>query len=79
MTVSAPCFRYRDLLPLGKDETPHRLLTSAEVGMEAVWRIEVEDLPVSIDVDDEGNDFFADVTTPLGTTIPTRAQVEAAR
>jgi fumarate hydratase class I len=43
-----------------------------ELGMEAVWRIEVEDFPAFIVVDDKGNDFFADVSTPLGTTIPVR-------
>ena len=53
------------------------VLEYEELGMEAVWRIEVEDFPAFIVVDDKGNDFFADVTTPLGTTIPTRAQVEA--
>jgi fumarate hydratase class I len=30
-----------------------------ELGMEAVWRIEVEDFPAFIIVDDKGNDFFA--------------------
>jgi fumarate hydratase class I len=30
----------------------------AELGMEAVWRIEVEDFPAFILVDDKGNDFF---------------------
>jgi fumarate hydratase class I len=35
-----------------------------ELGMEAVWRIEVRDFPAFIIVDDKGNDFFADVTTP---------------
>jgi fumarate hydratase class I len=35
-----------------------------ELGMEAVWRIEVKDFPAFIVVDDKGNDFFADVTTP---------------
>lgn len=29
-----------------------------ELGMEAVWRIEVEDFPAFILVDDKGNDFF---------------------
>ncbi len=43
-----------------------------ELGMEAVWRIEVEDFPAFIVVDDKGNDFFASVTTPLATTIPRR-------
>ncbi|MBF0310368.1 MAG: fumarate hydratase [Magnetococcales bacterium] len=31
----------------------------AELGMEAVYRIEVEDFPAFIVVDDKGNDFFA--------------------
>ena len=30
-----------------------------DLGMEAVWRIEVEDFPAFIIVDDKGNDFFA--------------------
>jgi fumarate hydratase class I len=32
-----------------------------ELGMEAVWRIEVEDFPAFIVVDDKGNDFFAGI------------------
>ena len=32
-----------------------------ELGMEAVWRIEVEDFPAFIIVDDKGNDFFQQV------------------
>lgn len=35
------------------------LLEYAELGMEAVWKIEVEDFPAFILVDDKGNDFFA--------------------
>ncbi|WP_221176266.1 fumarate hydratase [Nocardioides marmorisolisilvae] len=35
-----------------------------ELGMEAVWKIEVEDFPAFIVVDDKGNDFFTD---PAGT------------
>jgi fumarate hydratase class I len=31
----------------------------AELGMEAVWRIEVEDFPAFVVIDDKGNDFFA--------------------
>jgi fumarate hydratase, class I len=34
----------------------------AELGMEAVWKIEVEDFPAYILVDDKGNDFFAELT-----------------
>ena len=30
-----------------------------ELGMEAVWKIEVEDFPAFILVDDKGNDFFS--------------------
>ena len=32
-----------------------------ELGMEAIWRIEVEDFPAFILVDDKGNDFFKSV------------------
>lgn len=34
------------------------VLEYAELGMEAVWKIEVEDFPAFIIVDDKGNDFF---------------------
>ena len=34
------------------------LLEYPELGMEAVWRIEVEDFPAFIITDDKGNDFF---------------------
>ena len=33
-----------------------------ELGMEAIWRIEVEDFPAFIVIDDKGNDFFANLT-----------------
>ena len=37
-----------------------------ELGMEAVWKIEVRDFPAFIIVDDKGNDFFAEAAgTPL--------------
>ena len=40
-----------------------------ELGMEAVWKIEVEDFPAFVVVDDKGNDFFTDpsgaVAVPL--------------
>ncbi|MCA9504123.1 MAG: fumarate hydratase [Spirochaetaceae bacterium] len=32
-----------------------------ELGMEAIWRIEVEDFPAFIIVDDKGNDFFSNL------------------
>ena len=37
------------------------VLEYPELGMEAVWRIEVVDFPAFIVVDDKGNDFFADI------------------
>lgn len=44
-----------------------------ELGMEAVWRIEVEDFPAFIVVDDKGNDFFAETSKPMAMSIPKRA------
>jgi fumarate hydratase class I len=38
------------------------LLEYPELGMEAIWRIDVEDFPAFIVVDDKGNDFFADLS-----------------
>ena len=36
------------------------VLEYAELGMEAVWKIEVENFPAFVVVDDKGNDFFAE-------------------
>ena len=41
------------------------VLEYPELGMEAVWRIEVEDFPAFIVVDDKGNDFFREVSAPV--------------
>ena len=41
------------------------VLDYAELGMEAVWKIEVENFPAFIVVDDKGNDFFAETMRPL--------------
>jgi fumarate hydratase class I len=41
------------------------VLEYPELGMEAVWRIEVEDFPAFIVVDDKGNDFFAETSRPV--------------
>ncbi len=35
------------------------VLAFPELGMEAIWKIEVEDFPAFIITDDKGNDFFA--------------------
>ncbi|MHA6784158.1 fumarate hydratase [Pseudonocardia saturnea] len=40
------------------------VLEFAELGMEAVWKIEVEDFPAFVVVDDKGNDFFSEVSAP---------------
>jgi fumarate hydratase class I len=42
------------------------VLEYAELGMEAVWKIEVHDFPAFIVVDDKGNDFFAGIDKPSG-------------
>jgi len=41
------------------------VLDFEELGMEAVWKIDVVDFPAFIVVDDKGNDFFASTATPL--------------
>ena len=45
--------------------TKVEVLEYAELGMEAVWRIEVVDFPAFIVVDDKGNDFFSEVSKPV--------------
>ena len=45
------------------------VLDFPELGMEAVWRIEVENFPAFVVVDDKGNDFFAETLRPI-TRIP---------
>jgi fumarate hydratase class I len=47
---------------LGKDCIKKiEVLEFKELGMEAIWKIEVEDFPAFIIVDDKGNDFFKTV------------------
>jgi fumarate hydratase class I len=45
--------------------TKVEVLEYAELGMEAVWKIEVRDFPAFIVVDDKGNDFFDLVNKPM--------------
>jgi fumarate hydratase class I len=40
-----------------------------ELGMEAIWKIEVENFPAFILVDDKGNDFFKQLKPCEGCTI----------
>jgi fumarate hydratase class I len=49
------------------------VLEYPELGMEAVWKIEVEDFPAFIVVDDKGNDFFAETQKPIALTVRTRS------
>ncbi len=46
------------------------VLDFADLGMEAVWKIEVENFPAFIVVDDKGNDFFAETMKPVANRIP---------
>ena len=46
------------------------VLEYPELGMEAVWKIDVVDFPAFIVVDDKGNDFFAGISTPGGKKKP---------
>jgi fumarate hydratase class I len=41
--------------------TKVEVLEYPELGMEAVWKIEVKDFPAFIVVDDKGNDFFSEL------------------
>jgi fumarate hydratase class I len=51
---------------LAQDCIKHvEVIEYAELGMEAVWKIDVVDFPAFIVVDDKGNDFFAEVTKPV--------------
>ena len=58
---------------LAQDCIKHvEVLEYPELGMEAIWKIEVEDFPAFVVVDDKGNDFFAEVTKPVTMTITRR-------
>jgi fumarate hydratase, class I len=51
---------------LAQDCITHvEVLEYPELGMEAVWKIEVSEFPAFIIVDDKGNDFYAEATGPL--------------
>merc|ERR1719359_2072743 len=47
-----------------------QVLDMEELGMEAVWKIEVEDFPAFIIIDDKGNDFFQEFKVEDGTIPP---------
>ena len=45
--------------------TKVEVLDYPELGMEAIWKIEVQNFPAFIVVDDKGNDFFAETSKPI--------------
>lgn len=49
------------------------VLDFPELGMEAVWKIEVKNFPAFIVIDDKGNDFYADTLRPVALTIPVKS------
>ena len=49
------------------------VLDFPELGMEAVWKIEVKNFPAFIVIDDKGNDFYADTLRPIALTIPVKS------
>lgn len=51
---------------LAKDSIRNvEVLEYPELGMEAIWKIEVEDFPAFTVIDDKGNDFYADTAQPV--------------
>ena len=50
--------------------TKVEVLDFGELGMEAVWKIDVVDFPAFVVVDDKGNDFFTETMQPTITRIP---------
>ena len=50
--------------------TKVEILDFPELGMEAVWKIQVRNFPAFLVVDDKGNDFFAETLRPIATNIP---------
>jgi fumarate hydratase class I len=52
--------------------TKVEVLEYAELGMEAVWKIEVQDFPAFIVVDDKGNDFFDAINANTGVKLSIR-------
>jgi fumarate hydratase class I len=45
--------------------TSIKLIEYEELGMEAIWKIEIKNFPAFIIVDDKGNDFFAEFKAPM--------------
>jgi fumarate hydratase class I len=47
-----------------------------ELGMEAIWRIEIEDFPAFIVTDDKGNDFYGDLLQRPTPTLQIKSEPE---
>ena len=64
-TGDLTCIRLRRRIVIPVAHLAERLdvdvIEYPELGMEAIWRIEVENFPAFIVVDDKGNDFFANI------------------
>ncbi len=59
---------------LAQDCIKHvEVLDFPDLGMESVWKIEVENFPAFLVVDDKGNDFFAETMRPIADRIPVGA------
>ena len=56
-----------------------QVLEYPELGMEAVWKIEVEDFPAFIVVDDKGNDFFTDPSGAVMVPLISLSSITGAR
>src|SRR4051794_19924962 len=73
--VTEACKTYGGVYPRAIGGAPARLppgsttsvaeVAYPQLGMEAVWKIEVRDFPAFIVVDDKGNDFFSEVSRPI--------------
>ena len=50
--------------------TKVEVLDFEDLGMEAVWKIDVKDFPAFVVVDDKGNDFFAETMRPVSIRRP---------
>jgi fumarate hydratase class I len=48
------------------------VLEYPELGMEAIWKIEVKNFPAFIVVDDKGNDFYAKVRSEASMPVSLR-------
>lgn len=55
------------------------VLEYPELGMEAIWKITVENFPAFIIVDDKGNDFFAATSKPVAFKIEKRSGLQEAK